>query len=123
MNSLIVNRAVSRCASAILKHNTAVLAPAALAMRMTMMMASPASAQAASDAKPQRYRLVALPLSGAAGSYLGGYLNFGPLTNRGTIGYITAIRLITRRIPGPAAAKPRCRRFRPAPIGRATAPT
>jgi probable HAF family extracellular repeat protein len=88
MNLSYAKRAAQRCASAISKqHIAALLIPTVLAVMMTMT--APISAQENSDAKPQRYRVVVLPAVGATGSYLGGYLFFGPLNHRGTIGYVT----------------------------------
>jgi probable HAF family extracellular repeat protein len=80
--------AAQRCISAIARHYTTPLfVPAVLAV--TLAVAVPGLAQESSDTKPQRYRVVVLPVGAAADSYLGGYLFFGPLNHRGTIAYVT----------------------------------
>ncbi len=87
MNLFSAMPAARRCASTILKHTATSLVPAIFAVTMTTAYAL--SAQESSNANPQRYRVVVLPLNGAPDSYLGGYLFYAPLNHRGTIGFVT----------------------------------
>jgi len=50
--------------------------------------ASAFAAQASADAKPQKYRVVVLPVDGGADSYLAGYLFYAPLNTLGTVGVV-----------------------------------
>ena len=87
MNLFSAMPAARRCASTILKYTATSLVPAIFAVTMTTAYAL--SAQESSNANPQRYRVVVLPLNGAPDSYLGGYLFYAPLNHRGTIGFVT----------------------------------
>jgi len=51
-------------------------------------MASAVSAQESADSKPQKYRVVVLPVDGGADSYLAGYLFYAPLNTLGTVGVV-----------------------------------
>lgn len=88
--STSAKRAAQPCVSAIARlYTTPFFVPAVLAVTLAVAVTVPGLAQESSDTKPQRYRVVVLPVGAAADSYLGGYLFFGPLNHRGTLAYVT----------------------------------
>lgn len=77
-------RTAHRCGFATLISAVTILVPAVGAATIASAISAPES----SDGKPQKYRLVVLPVDGGADSYLAGYLFYAPLNILGTIGVV-----------------------------------